>query len=87
MDDRTRLTRAETAGKTIEEVEEMWRPGAIKPWKTKPGNSHLDQRLGSVSAGQRDLQPGEKMLAPDGTIQTLEKRDEKDDKDEGEISN
>lgn len=31
----------ETARKSLEEIEEMWRPGGPKPCQTKIGDSHL----------------------------------------------
>lgn len=40
----------ETAGKTIEEIEEMFSKGGPRPWKTKPGNSKLDERMVQVMA-------------------------------------
>ena len=36
------FTYPETAGKTLEEIEELFAPGAPKPWTTKPGGSKLD---------------------------------------------
>jgi hypothetical protein len=36
------LTYPETAGKTIEEIEEMFSEGGPRPWHTKPGHSKLD---------------------------------------------
>jgi len=39
------FTYPETCGKTIEEIEELFAPGAIPPWKTKPGHSHLDAMI------------------------------------------
>jgi hypothetical protein len=39
------LTYPETAGKTLEEIEELFRRGGPRPWKTKPGGSLLDQRI------------------------------------------
>ncbi len=62
----------ETAGKTIEEIELLFQPGAIAPWKTKPGDSLLDakiqavketnQGIGDVEASNR----AEKMLEEKG---------------------
>lgn len=43
----------ETAGKTIEEIEGLFRPGAARPWNTKPGGSLLDQRLLEVQEAQK----------------------------------
>lgn len=42
------LTYPETCGKSIEEVEELFKPGAPWPWKTKVGHSHLDQVVEQV---------------------------------------
>ena len=39
------FTYPETAGKTLEEIEELFRKGGPRPWKTKPGGSLLDQRI------------------------------------------
>ena len=39
------LTYPETAGKTIEEIEMLFSKGAVKPGKTKPGNSLLDAKI------------------------------------------
>ncbi|CAD6593675.1 MAG: hypothetical protein ASARMPRED_007806 [Alectoria sarmentosa] len=44
------FTYPETAGKTIEEIEMLFSKGAIKPWKTKPGNSLLDAKIEEVKA-------------------------------------
>jgi len=55
----------ETAGKTIEEVELLFSKGAPRPWKTKPGNSLLDDKIAEVAAHHRRLSsaavPGEGM--------------------------
>ncbi|KAI9736864.1 MAG: hypothetical protein M1818_005915 [Claussenomyces sp. TS43310] len=42
------FTYPETAGKTIEEIEMLFAPGAEKPWKTKPGHSLLDAMVEEV---------------------------------------
>ncbi|KAL8243871.1 hypothetical protein R6Q59_010129 [Mikania micrantha] len=39
------LTYPETCGKTIEEVEVLFKDGSIPPWKTRPGHSRLEQEL------------------------------------------
>ncbi|GAB7347645.1 hypothetical protein MBLNU459_g4513t1 [Dothideomycetes sp. NU459] len=43
----------ETARKSLEEIEEMFRPGAPMPWKTKIGQSHLDEHIATVIEEQR----------------------------------
>ncbi|KAF7190459.1 High-affinity glucose transporter [Pseudocercospora fuligena] len=43
------FTYPETCNKTLEEIEEMFAPGAIKPWKTKPGHSKLDALVAEVT--------------------------------------
>jgi len=43
----------ETARKSLEEIEEMFRPGGPKPWHTKVGQSHLEERIEQVKEGQR----------------------------------
>ncbi|RDW69207.1 MFS sugar transporter-like protein [Coleophoma cylindrospora] len=40
----------ETCGKSIEEIEELFAPGALKPWKTKPGHSRLDVEIENIKA-------------------------------------
>ena len=44
------LTYPETAGKTIEEIEMLFAKGAIRPWKTKPGDSLLDAKIEEARA-------------------------------------
>jgi len=39
------FTYPETCGKTLEEIESMFRKGGQKPWHTKPGDSLLDKRI------------------------------------------
>jgi len=39
------FTYPETAGKTLEEIEELFRKGGPRPWHTKPGGSLLDQKV------------------------------------------
>ncbi|KAK6000230.1 hypothetical protein QM012_003862 [Aureobasidium pullulans] len=41
------LTFPETSGKTLEEVELLF-AGEVKPWKTKPGHSKLDEMINEV---------------------------------------
>ena len=43
----------ETACKSLEEIEEMFRPGAPPPWKTKVGGSRLDAHIEEVANAQR----------------------------------
>ncbi|KAK4545120.1 hypothetical protein LTR36_003671 [Oleoguttula mirabilis] len=38
----------ETARKSLEEIEDMFRAGGPKPWNTKPGDSHLDAQMEEV---------------------------------------
>ena len=45
----------ETAGKTIEEIQLLFEPGAPPPWKTKPGNSLLDAKIAEAAAQGRSL--------------------------------
>ncbi|KAF2401551.1 MFS sugar transporter-like protein [Trichodelitschia bisporula] len=42
----------ETAGKSLEEIEEMFRPGGPKPWKTRVGDSHLEAKVEEVREQQ-----------------------------------
>lgn len=49
------LTYPETAGKTIEEIELLFNDSAIKPWKTKPGDSLLDAKVEEVRQTNRRL--------------------------------
>lgn len=39
------FTYPETCGKTLEEIEMLFGPGSLKPWKTKPGDSLLDSKV------------------------------------------
>lgn len=48
------FTYPETAGKTLEEIEEMFAPGGPKPWHTKPGHSKLDTLV--AEAREKGLQ-------------------------------
>jgi len=45
------FTYPETAGKTLEEIEIMFRKGGPKPWHTKPGDSLLDQKILEMESG------------------------------------
>jgi sugar transport protein len=40
----------ETARKSLEEIEEMFRPGGPHPWNTHVGNSHLEGHIAAVKA-------------------------------------
>lgn len=48
----------ETAGKTLEEIEQSFAPGAPAPWKTKPGHSSLDAKVEQV----REREKGTKLV-------------------------
>jgi len=52
------FTYHETAGKTLEEIEIMFRKGGPRPWHTKPGGSLLDQKILEVQAGGRKESSG-----------------------------
>ena len=67
------LTYPETAGKSIEEIELLFKPGGPKPWHTKPGDSRLDARIDAVREMQEkgvgidkgaDIQEVEKIPSP-----------------------
>jgi hypothetical protein len=45
----------ETARKSLEEIEEMFRDGALKPWQTKVGGSHLDAHIAAVADQQKKV--------------------------------
>ena len=68
----------ETGRKSLEEIEELFKSGGPKPWKTKIGESHLDERSASVAAEQRkeSLEQDEKteVVRQDGTIETVENK-------------
>jgi len=42
----------ETARKSLEEIEAMWKDDALKPWQTKPGRSRLDELADDVEQGR-----------------------------------
>ena len=63
------LTYPETAGKSIEEIELLFKPGGPKPWHTKPGDSRLDARIDAV----RDMQEKGVGLDKAADIQEVEK--------------
>ncbi|KAJ5702410.1 hypothetical protein N7488_009958 [Penicillium malachiteum] len=63
------FTYPETAGKTIEEIEKLFEPGATAPWKTKPGHNALDQKVEKVKkmkAAGHDIDMVYKGEADDG---------------------
>jgi hypothetical protein len=39
----------------LEEIEEMFRDGALKPWQTKVGGSHLDAQIAAVANQRRKV--------------------------------
>lgn len=49
------FTYPETAGKTIEEIELLFSKGAIKPWKTKPGDSLQDAKSEEVRVHNKGI--------------------------------
>ena len=69
----------ETGRKSLEEIEEMFRKGGPKPWKTKLGESTLDQRKDSVAAEQRKTSLGaegkEQVLRADGKVDVVDQDD------------
>jgi hypothetical protein len=69
----------ETGRKSLEEIEEMFRKGGPKPWKTKLGGSLLDERTASVAAEQRKVSLADEgkmqVVRQDGTVETVEKGD------------
>lgn len=42
----------ETCGKTIEEIEQLFRKGAIPAWRTKKGGSRLEAEVRAVQEAQ-----------------------------------
>lgn len=69
---------SQTGRKSLEEVEEMFRKGGPRPWQTKLGESHLDERMAILEAEQRkaSLEHNEKVqfVREDGTIATVDKK-------------
>ncbi|KAI5286777.1 hypothetical protein KEM54_006515 [Ascosphaera aggregata] len=57
------FTYPETCGKSIEEIEELFKPGAPYPWKTKKGGSQLDNLVDNAR---------EKIHMVDGTATNIE---------------
>jgi Sugar (and other) transporter len=49
----------ETARKSLEEIENMFRNGGPRPWHTKVGDSHLEERIAAVKAGQEKPTTGD----------------------------
>lgn len=62
----------ETARKSLEEIEEMFRAGGPRPWHTKPGDSHLDAEIQDLTSRKASMvhEEGEKaqVLHKDGTV-------------------
>lgn len=53
------FTYPETAGKSLEEIELLFAPGAPRAWKTRPGESLLDERVRDVAEhGDKHVQGG-----------------------------
>jgi hypothetical protein len=64
------FTYPETAGKTLEEIEELFRRGGPRPWKTKPGGSLLDQHI--LDFQQRGHKTGG-MMGTEGRVEYADK--------------
>ncbi|KAK0915372.1 hypothetical protein LTS16_011090 [Friedmanniomyces endolithicus] len=69
----------ETAKKSLEGIEEMFRPGGPKPWRTKPGESHLDASANDVvrRASMAHESGKAQVLHKDGTIGMADSDSEK----------
>ncbi|KAK0277819.1 hypothetical protein LTR35_009655 [Friedmanniomyces endolithicus] len=69
----------ETAKKSLEEIEEMFRPGGPKPWRTKPGESQLDASADDVvrRASMAHESGKGQVLHKDGTIGMADSDSEK----------
>ncbi|KAK1821938.1 hypothetical protein LTR12_003634 [Friedmanniomyces endolithicus] len=69
----------ETAKKSLEEIEEMFRPGGPKPWRTKPGESQLDASADDVvrRASMAHESGKAQVLHKDGTIGMADSDSEK----------
>ncbi|KAK3672220.1 hypothetical protein LTR78_007973 [Recurvomyces mirabilis] len=69
----------ETARKSLEEVEQMFRSGGPKPWHTKPGDSHLDVEVEDIErkASTVHEEGRAQVLKKDGTIGSADSDDEK----------
>ncbi|KXL51589.1 hypothetical protein M433DRAFT_140534 [Acidomyces richmondensis BFW] len=66
------FTFPETGGKTVEEVEPLFLPGAVKPWKTELGHSLLDDKVRQMSVS------GGNQVKESDHEQRLEKLDEQE---------
>ncbi|KAK0773590.1 hypothetical protein LTR75_017085 [Friedmanniomyces endolithicus] len=69
----------ETAKKSLEEIEEMFRPGGPKPWRTKPGESQLDASADDVvrRASMAHESGKGQVLHKDGTVGMADSDSEK----------
>lgn len=63
----------ETARKSLEEIEELFRKGGPKPWKTKIGQSGLEERTASVAESRKAS------VAGDDSDKRSKEVDEKED--------
>lgn len=73
----------ETAGKTIEEIELLFNDSAVRPWKTKPGQSLLDAKIEEARAARRQnsIRETEMTDAEKGVMQALHKDDDHRDEE------
>jgi len=65
----------ETARKSLEEIEIMFRPDGPKAWQTKPGQSHLEVHASEIAARKASIQDSEgkaQILHKDGTLGAAE---------------
>lgn len=73
------FTYPETGGKSLEEVEVLFRKGGPKPWKTRVGQSTLEERTASVVAERRQASiPQEEkgdVVRAEGSISSEEKKE------------
>jgi hypothetical protein len=69
----------ETARKSLEEIEEMFRNGGPRPWHTKVGGSQLEARIAAVKAGQDKPTNGE-LPAANGAVHETVRRSVEEDK-------
>ncbi|KAF2667367.1 general substrate transporter [Microthyrium microscopicum] len=56
----------ETARKSLEEIEEMFRPGGPKPWQTSVGSSKLDEQIAIVQQNMEKKTPA--AAEPEGDL-------------------